>query len=96
MGFAINVTVVPGSGRLGWVMNRSGKLKCYLKNQPEKGKANRELIKFIAKSLGIPQDMVRITGGLTSRKKRISIDIALTYQQFLQAIRVDWPLDMFG
>ncbi len=96
MGFSVDIRVVSSSGRSMFKIDRSGKLKCYVKSPPEKGLANREVIKLIAKSLGISRDMVHITRGLTSRKKRICIDVYMTYQQFLQAIGVEWQIDMFG
>ena len=41
---------------------------------PEKGKANKELIRFIAKSLGIPKANIVLLSGETSRKKRMLVN----------------------
>ena len=41
---------------------------------PEKGKANKELIRFIAKRLGIPKTTVVLLSGKTSRRKRIQVN----------------------
>jgi len=41
---------------------------------PEKGKANRALIEFLSKHLGIPKSRIRIVSGETSRLKRLQVD----------------------
>jgi len=41
--------------------------------QPEKGKANDEVIKKIAKYFGIPKSSVRIVSGATSKKKIVEV-----------------------
>ena len=63
MSIIITIKVIPSSGRLAWKLDKSGQLKCYLTEPPEKGKANRELIGYIAKTLGLPLgDVVLIRG----------------------------------
>jgi len=44
-----------------------------LKAEPERGKANRELVKKLAKHFGVSEDRVRIISGLTSRKKIVEV-----------------------
>jgi uncharacterized protein (TIGR00251 family) len=44
-----------------------------IKSAPERGKANRELIKRLAKHFQVPENNIRIVSGLTSRKKIIDI-----------------------
>ncbi|HUX35592.1 MAG TPA: DUF167 family protein [Candidatus Paceibacterota bacterium] len=44
-----------------------------VKAVPEKGKANDEVIKKIAKHFGVPKAAVRIISGATSRKKIIDV-----------------------
>ena len=41
---------------------------------PEKGKANKELIRFIAKRLGIPKATVVLLSGKNSRRKRMLVN----------------------
>lgn len=72
------VKVAPGSGRQAWTVDKAGQLKCYLKSPPEKGLANKELIKIIANALRISQEAITIIGGLTSRTKRILIQTKMT------------------
>jgi uncharacterized protein (TIGR00251 family) len=95
MPFMFDVKVFPSSGRKGWVMDKSGNLKCYLKSPAEQGKANNELIKSLAKALGISQSLVFIVSGKTSQKKRIKVDMDLTFNQFLEFLGIDWQMDMF-
>ncbi len=47
--------------------------KLYLKAPPVEGKANQELVRFLAKSLGVPKSRVVIEAGETGRNKRVRI-----------------------
>jgi uncharacterized protein (TIGR00251 family) len=44
-----------------------------IRSQPEKGKANLELIKKLAKHFDIPSSQVRIVSGFKSKKKIVDI-----------------------
>lgn len=90
------IKVVPNAGRHGWQLDKSGILKCYLKSLPEKGKANQELIKLLAKALKIELNKIEITAGATSRNKRIKIDINLNYAQFLEQLGIYEQKNIFG
>jgi uncharacterized protein len=50
-----------------------GTYKIRLKAAPEKGKANEELIKFLAQELNISKDGIKIISGHTDRKKLLKI-----------------------
>lgn len=50
------------------------RLKIKIKAPPSDGEANKELIAFIAKRLGISKSRVQLVKGLTSRKKDLLID----------------------
>ena len=95
MPFIFEVKVFPGSGRKGWSIDKSGNLKCYLKSPAEQGKANEELIKSLSKALGISQNMISIESGVQSRKKRIKIDVDMTFNMLLELLGIDWQMDMF-
>ena len=96
MAFIFDVKVTPSSGRIEWSLDKTGNLKCHLKSPAEQGKANDELIKSLAKKLGIPQNMVSIASGAQSRKKRIQIDVEMTYARLLELLGIDWQMDMFS
>jgi len=95
MALIVALTVVPSSGQQKCILTKDGRLKCYLKSAPEKGRANRELIKFIAKSLGYPQDDVEIVAGATSRGKRLKIHQQLTYDQFVEKLGLVTQKNLF-
>lgn len=44
-----------------------------IKSEPERGKANRELVKKLAERLGVPAQNVRIVSGHASRKKTVDV-----------------------
>jgi uncharacterized protein (TIGR00251 family) len=44
-----------------------------IKSPPERGKANRELVKKLATHFGVGEDRIRIISGLTSRKKLVEV-----------------------
>lgn len=45
-----------------------------IKSKPERGRANRELVKKLAAHFGVPEQSVRILSGAASRKKLVEID----------------------
>lgn len=85
MALRLEIKVVPSSGKLAFVIDKQQRLKCYLKAQAEEGKANYELIKFVAKICNVTQRDVDIVSGLISRNKVLLITTTMTYEQFLQA-----------
>lgn len=86
--FTCIIKVIPSSGRTATAINKNGTLKCYLKSPPEDGKANKELIQYLAKALKIPQTAVTIVSGATSRTKLIRITTDHTYEQLLDALEI--------
>lgn len=82
----IEVKVMPQSGRQAFQLDKNGQLKCYLTSVPEKGKANKELTKFIAKRLKVPQHHIELVSGQTTRLKKLKIFTDLNYEQFLDLI----------
>lgn len=71
----IRVKVIPKASRTelaGYLPDGTWKVK--IAAAPEKGKANRELIEFIAGHLGIAKSRVHIVSGETSQLKRIHVD----------------------
>ncbi len=94
MALTLDIKVVPSSGRQQYKL-KNGQLVCYLKSPPEKGLANKELIKMLAKALKIPQDALSIVAGKTSRKKRIWIAHDITLDQFLAQLGIEEQLRLF-
>jgi len=61
----------PKSEVLGWLGDA---LKVKVHAPPEEGKANAELCSFLAKTLGLPKNSVRLGRGATSRNKVVEIE----------------------
>lgn len=88
MPLIVEIKVVPSSGRLEIKLDKNGELKCWLKSVPENGKANAELVKFLAKTLDITQERVSIISGQASRRKRINIELSITFDQLLNMLGI--------
>jgi uncharacterized protein len=70
----IRVKVIPKSSRtelVGYLPDGTWKVK--IAAVPEKGKANRELVEFLAEKLGVAKSRIRIVSGQTSPLKRIHV-----------------------
>ena len=52
-----------------------------IKTTPERGRANRELVKLLAQALKIPQAYITIITGITTRHKKIRLVTSLTLEQ---------------
>jgi uncharacterized protein (TIGR00251 family) len=68
-----DVRVVPRSSKSEIVGQHDGALKIRLASPPVDGAANAELIKLLAKSLGVAKNDIEILSGETSKNKRIKI-----------------------
>ena len=95
MALIFEVKVVPNSGKHYCILDKSGKLKCYVKSQAEQGKANNELIQLFAKKLRIAQQNIVIIAGHQSRTKRIKIDVALSYDRLLELLGIQQQINLF-
>ncbi|MGC8761283.1 MAG: DUF167 domain-containing protein [Bryobacteraceae bacterium] len=68
------VRIVPRSPRTEWAgFLESGDWKIRVAAPPERGKANEELIRFLAAEFGVPRDAIEIVAGATSHNKLIRI-----------------------
>ena len=68
----IEVHVVPKAKRPGVEFCR-GAYKVRVSEAPEKGKANKAVIKALAGFLGLPRSKLKIVRGLNSREKLIEV-----------------------
>ena len=73
-GVWITVKVVPGSSRTQIVGTHGDMLKIKVAAPPEKGKANKALLEFLANQLGIRKNALHIESGQTSCVKQIRCD----------------------
>jgi len=70
----IAVRVQPRASKTEVVGWRGEELKVRVKGPPVEGAANAELIRFLARRLGVPRAAVTIVSGATSRSKRIHVE----------------------
>lgn len=54
----------------GW---ENGELRVRIAAVPEKGAANQQLIKFLAKTLGVAKSQIELVAGESSRHKRLIV-----------------------
>ena len=58
----------------GWIIiNDKEYLKLSIKSPPEKGKANKEIIEYLAEELAIPKSNIEITSVKTSQFKVVNL-----------------------
>ncbi len=69
----LRVKVHPGAARNRIDGARAGELVVRVAAPPEKGKANRELLRFLARRLGLPRAELEIRSGETSPHKLLSL-----------------------
>ena len=83
--------IQPGASKSEWVGLQGEAIKARIAAPPEKGKANKELIKLIAKTFDVAKSQVELVSGATQRRKTIVIHkpstIPDTFKVWLQAIR---------
>lgn len=68
----ISVKVKPGSKKIE-VKKEGNVFRISVHARPEKGKANKELIDFLSRALGVPKSSIKIVVGNASRTKIIEI-----------------------
>jgi uncharacterized protein len=69
----LGVKVVPGSSRTAIAGLWNGMLKVKVAAPPEKGKANKALVEFLAASLGLKGKDVAVVSGETNPVKHVEI-----------------------
>jgi uncharacterized protein len=70
---SFSVRVIPRSSKSEIVGEHDGAMKVKLKAPPVDGAANDEMIRLLAKELGVSRSEVEITSGQTSKTKRVRI-----------------------
>jgi uncharacterized protein (TIGR00251 family) len=69
----LRVKVLPNAGRNQLAGLRGEELAVRLQAQPRKGEANRELLRFLAKSLAVPRGSIQIVSGASSGHKLLRL-----------------------
>lgn len=78
------VKVTPKANKTATAGREGERIKVRLAATPQKGEANAELIRFLAKTLGLTQAQVVLVTGDTGRLKRIAL-IRLSQEQHKKA-----------
>lgn len=69
----LDLKIQPGASASEFAGRLGARLKIRLKAPPREGKANVELIRFLAGCLDVPRSAITIERGVTSRSKRVRI-----------------------
>ena len=72
-GYVLRLLVVPGASRTEVVGLHGDRLKVRVAAPPEKGAANRELLAFLARRLGVPKKALQLNLGAASREKVVAV-----------------------
>ena len=70
---SFSLRVSPGAARTRVLGEHAGALKLAVAAAPEKGKANRAVVEFLADILGVRKGDITVVSGETSRSKRIAV-----------------------
>lgn len=78
-GLTAAIRLTPGARKTGFnglVNDTNGRpsLKISVNAVPEDGKANKEMISFLAKSWGVPKSSISLISGATNRQKLVLIE----------------------
>jgi uncharacterized protein len=72
-GVVVSVKVQPNASKDRVVGEHADQIKIAVTVAPEKGKANKAVIKILSKSLGVKSSDIQIVAGETSRDKKVFI-----------------------
>lgn len=70
-GTVIEIKVYPSSSRRSVGRPSAGRVPVFAHSAPEKGKANREALKVLSETLGVPPSRLEVIRGATSRQKSV-------------------------
>ena len=69
----LDVRVIPNAAKTGFSGKRDGSMVLRVHAPAREGKANRELVRYIAEFFGVGRSSVRIVRGENSRLKKVEI-----------------------
>src|ERR1700738_2738934 len=92
-GMILPVKVIPGASKEGIVGWQEGRLKIKVTAPPEKGEANRAVIRILSKACKLPQSKIVLLKGASVRQKEFlltgytKIEFEAYMQGFLQNLK---------
>ena len=75
MSFLLSIYVQPNSSKNEIFGEYNGMLKIKIKAPADSGKANKELVSFLAKYLNLKKNQITIIKGHISRQKIVSLEV---------------------
>lgn len=69
-GIIIAVRAQPGARRTAITGEHDGALRIAVTTAPEKGQANKAIVKILSKSFQLPKSAIELVSGTTSRQKK--------------------------
>ncbi|MBR1601449.1 MAG: DUF167 domain-containing protein [Alphaproteobacteria bacterium] len=90
-GYLLRIKLTPNASFCGFkdkISDAEGVLylKAYVQSVPEKGRANDELIKLLAKKLKIAKNCISIISGQTEHYKKIYLDVSVSEDDMIAMI----------
>jgi uncharacterized protein (TIGR00251 family) len=82
---ALNIQVQPRASQIEIAGVHAGRLKVRLTAAPERGKANEQLLQFLAGEFGVPKTHVSLHAGASGRAKRILVRTPVRQPRWLAA-----------
>ena len=73
----LSIKAIPGTSVTGIGEVREGRLTVRIAAAPEDGKANKELISFLAKTLKLPKKDISLASGEKSRIKNLRLPVSV-------------------
>jgi uncharacterized protein (TIGR00251 family) len=72
-GVSLAVIAAPRASRTEIAGLAEGRLKVRLAAPPVEGEANRELVRYLARALGVPRSAIAVTAGAGGRRKTVAV-----------------------
>lgn len=85
----LHVRVVPGAKKSQLAGEEGGRLKVRIQAPPVEGKANRELLRLLARELGLKKNRIALISGERSRDKKLllkNVSLAEAYVMIKSAL----------
>ena len=89
MPLTITIRAKPASSRQYVNLDSRGTIKLHIISQPEKGKANDEILAFFAKTLSCAKKEIRIISGYTSPTKKITFETINSIEELFKLLKLD-------
>ena len=87
-GVVFTAKIIPGSSRTAVCGLLDEMLKIKVSAPPEKGKANKSLLDFLAKQLGVKKNAVSIISGKTSAVKSVQV-LGISIEQLSKKLNLN-------